>query len=206
MSKYVAPKPLLALLSSLKRSPRAWKSRHLVFTSISSTFNSRRVKNLLVRTNILHLFKGSFPDDREVDRLLITEFSRVFVPDDHPNIAGRQCVLKAVGYSAKELRRDSSGALVLKGETTWMFQCPDSQAMKEWVLSIRNVIRNDKYCGITIVLVKFLADCAIQIRIRQTFPEPRTGSNAATATIWFNPSNNFFGRCSAFGSDASGSV
>jgi hypothetical protein len=144
VSKYVAPTPLSTLLSALRGSPRAWKSRHLVLTSIVSTFSSRRTKNLPIKTNILHLFKGSFPDDREVDRLLITEFSRVFVPDDHPDIGGRQCVLKAVGHSAKGLRRNSSGAVVLKGEMTWMFQCPDSSAMKEWLLSIRNVVLNDR--------------------------------------------------------------
>lgn len=90
--------------------------------------------------HFLHLFKGSFPDDKEIDRIQIIDSGHISVPDDRTEIAGRQCVLQIMGYDAKLRKRDAKGGITLGTEATWLFQCPDSQMMQKWVLSVKTAI------------------------------------------------------------------
>ncbi len=146
VSKYYAPPSFVTFLGPNKGSTRHWKSRHLVLTSATSAVTSSTTGGqVYVRTDYLHLFKGSFPDDKEVDRLLLTDSAAVMLPSERDHLGARQCVVKVNGHNAKSIKQDERGTLILQGETIWLFQCPDSQTMQKWLVSIRDAILNYRY-------------------------------------------------------------
>ncbi|KAF8339610.1 uncharacterized protein EI90DRAFT_3117419 [Cantharellus anzutake] len=145
VSKYCAPPPLVTLLGSTKSTARHWKPRHLALTSVTTLGpNSTKDEAVYIRTDYLHLFKGSSPNDREVDRLLLTGNSAATLPDEQDNLWDRQCVIKVNGYHAKVVKQDEEGTFIPQGEMVWLLQCPDSHNMQKWLVSIRNAVLNHR--------------------------------------------------------------
>ena len=146
VSKYCAPLPFVSFLGPNKGSTRHWKSRHLVLTSVTyPATNSAPDQRVYMRTDYLHLFQGSFPDDKEVDRLLLTDHSAAMLPNERDNLGDRQCVVKVNGHNAKGIKQNERGTLILQSEAVWYFQCPDIQTMQNWLVSIRDAILNYRY-------------------------------------------------------------
>lgn len=87
----------------------------------------------------LHLFKGSFPDDEEIDRLYLTVLSTVAPAGrDVPEAANRENSLHISGFMNGAILENS---MVVSGqETAWLFQPPNEEVMRSWALKLEGDI------------------------------------------------------------------
>lgn len=97
-----------------------------------------------LRTDTLHLFKGTFPDDKEVDRLHITVLSAVApVANDSREAGGKRNVLEVTGFANGSVFDKS---VVVSGEEIkWLFQAPDQNTMETWCKKIEAEIILQRY-------------------------------------------------------------
>lgn len=89
----------------------------------------------------LHLFKSSAADEKEMERLEITEDSVVFVAEEQ-EIGGRRNVVKVGGVDVVKKVRDfgSSNNTEENGRTMWFLQISDADEAQKWITVIKNAI------------------------------------------------------------------
>lgn len=142
---------------------KQWKSRHLVLTSptnVPSGSNSLPLtfasgsSTSHVHVSYLHLFKSASPDEREMERLEITEDSVVFISEEE--IGGKKGVVQVAGVdvgfvldgkkagsgkkdSAKTKDKDKEQ---VKGreQAMWLFHIADPLEKQRWIESIKNKV------------------------------------------------------------------
>lgn len=87
----------------------------------------------------LHLFKGTFPDDEEIDRIHLTVLSTVTpAGPEIPEAGDRRDVLHISGFANGAVLEDT---VVTSGqEITWLFQAPDEKMMHTWLLKLEKEI------------------------------------------------------------------
>jgi hypothetical protein len=83
----------------------------------------------------LHIFKGTFPDDLEIDRLHLTVLSVVNpVGSEVHGVTDKRHVLQVTGFANGAIFDDS---VVVSGEEiVWTFQAPDENVMLGWCAKI----------------------------------------------------------------------
>ncbi|KAH7910820.1 hypothetical protein BJ138DRAFT_1101546 [Hygrophoropsis aurantiaca] len=123
LPKFYPPSSLLVFALA-----KQWKARCMVLSSPSS------------QTAHLHLFKSSAPDEREIERLEITEDSVIFVADEE--VGGRGNVIKVggvdVGAQKKDLNQEEGG------RTMWFLQILDQSEAQKWIAAIKNAILSQR--------------------------------------------------------------
>lgn len=87
----------------------------------------------------LHIFKGTFPDDEEIDRLHLTVLSNVTpAGPEIPEAGDRPHVLHVSGFANGAVLENS---VVTSGqEVRWLFQTPDEKMMNAWLLKLEKEI------------------------------------------------------------------
>ncbi|KAH7922029.1 hypothetical protein BV22DRAFT_1037933 [Leucogyrophana mollusca] len=123
LPKFYPPSSLLVYALA-----KQWKTRCMVLSSSSS------------QTTHLHLFKSSASDEREIERLEITEDSVIYVADEE--VGGRGSVVKVggvdVGAQKKELNPEEGG------RTMWFLQMLDQGEAQQWIAAIKNAILSQR--------------------------------------------------------------
>ncbi|KAF8827761.1 hypothetical protein HHX47_DHR4000254 [Lentinula edodes] len=140
---------------------KQWKSRHLVLTSptnVPSGSNSLPLTFVSgsstshVHVSYLHLFKSASPDEREMERLEITEDSVVFISEEE--IGGKKGVVQVAGVDvgfvsdgkkAGSSKKDSAKTKdkeQVKGreQAMWLFHIADPLEKQRWIESIKNKV------------------------------------------------------------------
>jgi hypothetical protein len=126
---YPSPTPFLILSRS-----KQWKSRYLVLTTPSQKEQSGL-------ESYLHLFKTSNQEDKELERLMITQDSVVYIASDEVG-GGRQFVIKVGG------KVTDATALARKEEhipAVWLLQLPDKVQMQSWIQYIKRAVLMQRY-------------------------------------------------------------
>lgn len=139
LTKFVSSGSSIVSLITSKVSQRNWKLRHLVLTSVELSSGSGAMGSYT--HSHLHVFKNNSPQDKELERIEITESSSAFIPEDDPAIAGRRSVLKIIGTNVQRSGKSTGSP----GESAWIFQCPDGLVLQHWIASIKNAILIQRY-------------------------------------------------------------
>ena len=158
------PPPSLLMFALAKQ----WKSRFIVLTSpvagspgssprpsgssyshitssstsnvVSTSSSSALRPSSGPAVSYLHLFKGTGPDEREVERLEINDDSVVCLSDDE--VGGRRNLVKVggvdVGAMKKELNSEEGG------RTMWSLQILDQTEAQKWIESIKGAVLSQR--------------------------------------------------------------
>ncbi|KIK95052.1 hypothetical protein PAXRUDRAFT_409652 [Paxillus rubicundulus Ve08.2h10] len=120
LPKFTPPSSLLVYALA-----KQWKLRTIVLTSHSVSQKTH-----------VHLFKGAAPDEREIERLEVTEDSAIFVSEE--DVGSRGSVVK---FAGKDAGASSSGSI--GGEnprTMWFLQITDPAESQRWITAIKNAV------------------------------------------------------------------
>ncbi|KAJ3894253.1 hypothetical protein GG344DRAFT_41492 [Lentinula edodes] len=111
---------------------KQWKSRHLVLTSPTNVPSGTSH----VHVSYLHLFKSASPDEREMERLEITEDSVVFISEEE--IGGKKGVVQVAGVDVGFTKDKEQ----VKGreQAMWLFHIADPLEKQRWIESIKNKV------------------------------------------------------------------
>lgn len=94
----------------------------------------------------LHLFKTAASDERELERLEISEESVTALLEEE--VAGRKGIVKIagadVGGRKKELNLEEGG------QTVWLLHVADSAEAQEWAATLRSAVLAQRYVSLTI--------------------------------------------------------
>lgn len=125
-SKYC---PITSPFLRLSRS-KQWKARHIALTTV------RPRRELGGSQSHIHLFKTSAPHDREIERMIITQDSVVYIADEE-FLGGRKFVIKVGGTTANASnpKRDEQSAA-----STWLLQMSDASQMQRWIQFIKSAV------------------------------------------------------------------
>lgn len=122
--KFTPPSSLLVYALA-----KQWKQRIIVLTHSSSQ-----------KTHV-HLFKGSSKDERELERLEVTENSVIFVSEEE--VGGRGNVVKFAGKDVSVKRNGANGQETL--HTMWFLQIADPAESQRWIAVIKNAVLTQRY-------------------------------------------------------------
>ena len=125
LPKFTPPSSLLVYALA-----KQWKPRIIVLTSHSPSHKTH-----------VHLFKGSTKDEREIERLEVTENSVIFVPEE--DVGGRRNVVKFAGKDVSAKRNGPSGEENLC--TMWLLQITDPAESQRWIAAIKNAVLTQRY-------------------------------------------------------------
>ncbi|KAG9315836.1 hypothetical protein JVU11DRAFT_3485 [Chiua virens] len=120
LPKFTPPSSLLVYALS-----KQWKSRTIVLTSHSTTQKTH-----------VHLFKSASKDEKEVERLEVTEDSVIFVAEEE--VGGRGNVVKFAGKDVSAKRTGETGEDGVR--TMWLLQITDSAESQRWISAIKNAV------------------------------------------------------------------
>lgn len=125
LPKFTPPSSLLVYALA-----KQWKPRVVVLTSHSPS-----------RKTHVHLFKGSPKDEREIERLEVTENSVIFVAEEE--VGGRGNVVK---FAGKDVSAKRSGASAEENvHTMWFLQITDPAESQRWIAAIKNAVLARRY-------------------------------------------------------------
>ncbi|KAF8555740.1 hypothetical protein OG21DRAFT_822840 [Imleria badia] len=120
LPKFTPPSSLLVYALA-----KQWKSRTIFLTSHSQSHKTH-----------VHLFKGASKDEKEIERLEVTEDSVIFVAEEE--VAGRGKVVK---FAGKDVSSKQSGAIGEQGlRTMWFLQIKDPAESHRWIAAIKNAV------------------------------------------------------------------
>ncbi|KAJ3856610.1 hypothetical protein EV368DRAFT_32029 [Lentinula lateritia] len=111
---------------------KQWKGRHLVLTSPTNVPSGTSH----IHVSYLHLFKSASPDEREMERLEITEDSVVFISEEE--IGGKKGVVQVAGVDVGFTKDKEQ----VKGreQAMWLFHISDPLEKQRWIESIKNKV------------------------------------------------------------------
>ncbi|KAF9221004.1 hypothetical protein BS17DRAFT_786340 [Gyrodon lividus] len=119
LPKFTPPSSLLVYALA-----KQWKPRTIVLTSHTTSQKAH-----------VHLFKGAAPDEREVERLQVTEHSVIFVAEEE--VGGRGNVVK---FAGKDVGAKRSGSIAEDLRTMWFLQITDPAESQRWITAIKNAV------------------------------------------------------------------
>ncbi|KIJ64496.1 hypothetical protein HYDPIDRAFT_187848 [Hydnomerulius pinastri MD-312] len=108
---------------------KQWKLRTIVLTSHTASHKTH-----------VHLFKSAAPDEREVERLEVTEESVIFVAEE--DVGGRGSVVKLAGKDVGTKRNAGSGDESTR--TMWFLQMTDPAESQRWIAAIKNAVLSQR--------------------------------------------------------------
>lgn len=114
---------------------RQWKFRTIVLTSHSPTHKTH-----------VHLFKGTSKDEKEIERLEVTEDSLIYVAEEE--LGGRRNVIKFV---AKNVSSNQSGPIAEESLCSmWFFHIRDPAESHRWIAAIKNTVLTQRYASVSL--------------------------------------------------------
>ncbi|KAF8133732.1 hypothetical protein EV363DRAFT_1324489 [Boletus edulis] len=125
LPKFTPPSSLLVYALA-----KQWKLRTIVLTSHSPSQKTH-----------VHLFKGASKDEKEVERLEVTEDSVIYVAEEQ--VGGRGNVIKLAGkdVSLRQSGTTAEGSL----RTMWFLQIKDPAESHRWIAAIKNAVLRQRY-------------------------------------------------------------
>ena len=120
------PPPSLFMLALSKQ----WKPRHVVLSA-----------PVPAGPSYLHVFKSSATDERELERLEISEHSVASVTDE--DVGGRRGVVRIGGFDVGTLRRELNGEE--NSMTMITLQIVDANESQNWINAIKNAVLGQRY-------------------------------------------------------------
>ncbi|KAF8843413.1 hypothetical protein BDN67DRAFT_196885 [Paxillus ammoniavirescens] len=124
LPKFTPPSSLLVYALA-----KQWKLRTIVLTSHTATQKTH-----------VHLFKGAAPDEREIERLEVTEDSVIFVSEEE--VGSRGSVVK---FAGKDAGASSSGSIGEENtRTMWFLQITDPAESQRWISAIKNAVLSQR--------------------------------------------------------------
>lgn len=128
LPKFVPPSSLLVYALA-----KQWKPRTIVLTS-----------HPVSQKTHVHLFKGASKDEKEVERLEVTEDSVIFVAEQ--DVRGRGHVVK---FAGKDVSTKRSGVNREEGlRTMWLLQITDLGESQRWIAAIKNAVLTQRYSSL----------------------------------------------------------
>jgi hypothetical protein len=131
LPKFTPPSSLLVYALA-----KQWKPRTIVLTSHSPSQKTH-----------VHLFKGASKDEKELERLEVTEHSVIFVAEEV--VGGRGNVVKFAGRDASPKRSGAIGEESLR--TMWLLQIKDPVESHRWIAAIKNAVLTQRYSLLSFV-------------------------------------------------------
>lgn len=129
---------------------KQWKPRTIVLTSHSPSQKTH-----------VHLFKGAAEDEKEIERLEVTEDSVIFVAEEE--VGGRGNVVKLAGKVVSSKQNRPIGEVCVR--TMWFLQIKDPAESHRWIAAIKNAVLTQRYGLLTLwlpdVLTSGLGPCAL---------------------------------------------
>ncbi|KAF8442979.1 hypothetical protein L210DRAFT_3534565 [Boletus edulis BED1] len=120
LPKFTPPSSLLVYALA-----KQWKLRTIVLTSHSPSQKTH-----------VHLFKGASKDEKEVERLEVTEDSVIYVAEEQ--VGGRGNVIKLAGKDVSLRQSGTTGEGSLR--TMWFLQIKDPAESHRWIAAIKNAV------------------------------------------------------------------
>lgn len=120
LPKFVPPSSLLVYALA-----KQWKPRTIVLTS-----------HPVSQKTHVHLFKGTSKDEKEVERVEVTEDSVIFVAEE--KVGGRGHVIKFFG---KDVSKERGGTIGEESSRTmWFLQITNPAESQRWIAAIKNAV------------------------------------------------------------------
>ena len=135
--KHFPPSPLLILGLS-----RQWRTRFLVLTfplpksSITSGHRPLSPSQKPITVCYLHLFKSSATDEKEVERLEITDKSAIYIAEEE--IAGRRGVMKVGGIDIGGRKNELN--VGENEQAMWLLSLTDEEESRRWVTILKHAV------------------------------------------------------------------
>lgn len=157
LPKFTPPSSLLIYALA-----KQWKPRTIVLTS-----HSRGQK-----THV-HLFKGGSKDEKEIERLEVTEDSVIFVAEEE--VAGRGNVVKFAGKDVSSKQSVAIGEQ--NSRTMWFLQIKDPAESHRWIAAIKNAVLTQRYSLSRFATAQSLNRCYRAVRAGLDIPTQLDSGN-----------------------------
>lgn len=157
LPKFTPPSSLLVYALA-----KQWKPRTIVLTSHS----------LSQKTHV-HLFKGASKDEKELERLEVTEHSVIFVAEEA--VGGRGNVVKFAGKDVSSKRCGAIGEESLR--TMWLLQIKDPAESHRWIAAIKNAVLTQRYSWLSFVVAPSSDGWCRAVRAGLDVPTQLDGGN-----------------------------
>ena len=125
LPKFTPPSSLLVYALA-----KQWKPRTIVLTSHSPSQKTH-----------VHLFKGASKDEKELERVEVTEHSVIFVAEE--TVGGRRNVVKFAGKDVSSKPGRTAGEESLR--IMWLLQIKDPAESHRWIAAIKNAVLTQRY-------------------------------------------------------------
>lgn len=141
---------------------KLWKPRTIVLTSHSPSQKTH-----------VHLFKGASKDEKELERLEVTEDSVIFVADE--DVGGRGNVVK---FAGKDVSSKRSGPVREESlRTMWLLQIKDPAESHRWISAIKNAVLTQRYSLLSLAVSRRSNGCGRAVRAGIDVPTHLDGGN-----------------------------
>jgi len=157
LPKFSPPSSLLVYVLA-----KLWKPRTIVLTSHSPSQKTH-----------VHLFKGTSKDEKELERLEVTEDSVIFVAEE--DVGGRGNVVK---FAGKDVSSKRSGAVREESlRTMWFLQIKDPAESHRWISAIKNAVLTQRYNFLSLAVSRSSNRCCRAVRAGLDIPTLLDGGN-----------------------------